>query len=146
MARDADCIFCKIAAGALPAAKVLHNDHAVALLDIAPAAPGHLLVLPPDHYATLDTMPGDRLAALAAELPRLVRAVLRATGAPALHVIQNNGRAAGQTVDHVHFHLVPRTAGDRFHIDWNRGPSAAAALAELRDRIAAELELPTGVS
>lgn len=139
MSSDATCIFCKIAAGQIPAAKVLDSDRVIAFLDIAPVAPGHLLVVPREHYATLETVPADLLAAVARELPRLSRVLLETTGASGLNVILNNGRAAGQVVDHLHFHLVPRTGGDRFHIEWSRGKSDPAALADMRDRIARAL-------
>lgn len=136
MPRDPSCIFCKIAGGQIPAAKVLETDAVVAFLDIAPVAPGHVLVVPKEHYARLADTPPDVVAALAAELPRLTRAVLAATGAPALNVLQNNGREAGQVVDHVHFHLIPRRPGDDFRYTWPRTQYAEGSVEQMRASIA----------
>ena len=139
MPRDPNCIFCKIAAGQIPAAKVLDTDAVVAFLDIAPVAPGHLLVVSKEHYARLAETPPHVVAALAAELPRLTRAVLAATAAPALNVLQNNGREAGQVVDHIHFHLIPRRPGDEFRYHWPRNPYGEGAIEQMRASIAKAL-------
>ena len=137
MATDPNCIFCKIVAGQIPSAKVLETDSAVAFLDINPVAPGHLLLVPKEHSKTLaDTSP-QVLAALAAELPRLARSVLAVTGAPGLNLLQNNGREAGQVVNHVHFHLIPRKPGDPFRVHWPAGKYDGNSLEEMRSRIAA---------
>ena len=139
MPRDPNCIFCKIADGQIPAAKVFETDAVVAFLDIAPVAPGHVLVVPKDHHARLADTPPEVAAALAAELPRLTRAVLAATGAPALNVLQNNGREAGQVVDHVHFHLIPRRPGDEFRYSWPRTQYAEHGVEQMRANIAKSL-------
>jgi histidine triad (HIT) family protein len=139
MPHDPNCIFCKIVAGQIPAAKVLETDSAIAFLDIAPVAPGHTLLAPKEHFATLAETPPALAAALGSELPRLVRAVLAGTGAAALNVVQNNGRDAGQLVPHVHFHLVPRTPGDAFNVHWPHGKYEGTAQEDMRSRIAAAL-------
>ena len=135
MPQDPNCIFCKIAAGQIPAAKVLETGAVVAFLDIAPVAPGHLLVVSKEHYARLSETPPDVAAALAAELPRLTRAVLASTGATALNVLQNDGREAGQVVEHIHFHLIPRRAGDEFRYHWPRNPYAEGGMEQMRASI-----------
>src|SRR5437867_557134 len=109
MTRDPHCIFCKIIAGEIPATKVLETPVAVGFLDISPVAPGHTLLITKDHFPTLADTPPEVVGGLAAELPRLARAVLAATGGSGINLVQNNGRAAGQVVDHVHFHLIPRS-------------------------------------
>jgi histidine triad (HIT) family protein len=139
MPSDPSCIFCKIVAGQIPSAKVLETDAVLAFLDIAPIAPGHTLAVPKEHFATLADTSAGAAAALAAELPGLVRAVLAATGAPAINVVQNNGREAGQVVGHVHFHLIPRSAGDGIRIPWPQGRYEGDAMEKMRSRIAAAL-------
>ena len=139
MPHDPNCIFCKIVAGQIPAAKVLETPLALSFLDIGPVAPGHTLLVPKEHFPTLPDTPPDVASALAAELPRLARAVLAATGAPALNVVLNNGREAGQVVDHVHFHLVPRSPGDTFRVHWPRGKYQTDAMEQMRIRIASGL-------
>lgn len=106
------CIFCKIAAGDIPAEKVVENEHAFAFLDINPLARGHVLVVPRTHRERV----ADMLPAEAHAVMELTQSVLRrqqkALGTPGATVAVNDGRAAGQEVPHVHVHLVPRNEGD----------------------------------
>ena len=120
-ARTPHCIFCKIVRGEIPSARVLETAHAVAFLDINPVNPGHTLARthgsprPPGRAPGRDRRPR-RLAS-----PRLCRAVKAATGAEGLNVIINNGRAAGQTIDHCHWHIIPRFANDAVNWPWPQG-------------------------
>jgi diadenosine tetraphosphate (Ap4A) HIT family hydrolase len=108
-----DCVFAKIVRGEIPSVKLLETPHALAVLDAFPITKGHALLLPKAlGYVTLADMPPAAAAAVLQELPRLVRAVMDATGADGVNVVQNNGVAAGQEVMHVHFHLIPRFARD----------------------------------
>lgn len=111
-AYDANCLFCKIIRDEVPAYKVYEDEHALAFLDLFPATAGRTLIIPKSHHATVDAMPAEEFGAMARCLPRIARAVKTATGAAAYNLVQNNGRASGQLVEHVHFHLVPRAAGD----------------------------------
>jgi histidine triad (HIT) family protein len=140
MSGPPDCIFCKIVRGEIPAAKVLETDAVVAFLDIQPAAPGHLLVVPKEHHANLADTPDEVASELGAILPRLVRAVRKAVGAPALNVVANTGREAGQSVDHVHFHLIPRRAGDAVQIRLSQRTYPGGELDLVRQRIVSALE------
>lgn len=134
MTREADCIFCKVVAVEIPAAVVYEDDALLAFLDINPLAEGHLLVAPRDHYPRLYDLPAELCARLSAVLPRFGRALLEVTGAAGFNVLQNNGEAAGQTVDHVHFHLIPRRAGDNLGYRWNAGPYPDGRASELVGR------------
>src|SRR5262245_1228378 len=102
-----DCLFCRIATGEIPSQKVFESDTALAFLDVSPLAEGHTLVIPKRHVARMDEMPDDDIAQLARLLPRLSRAVIAATGAPGLNILQNNGQESGQAIFHVHIHLIP---------------------------------------
>lgn len=135
MTRDADCVFCKIAAGELPATTVLEDEAAVALMDIRPLAEGHVLLVPRGHFVTLDEMPADAASAMLRHLPALVKAVQAATGCEGVNVLQNNGRVAHQEVLHVHFHVIPRTSGDAWHFNWPAGDCSSERLAELAEKI-----------
>lgn len=139
MSRDPNCIFCKIVAGEIPSTKVLETNSAIAFLDIAPVAPGHTLLVPKDHFATMLDAPPDLIAAVAAELPRLARAVKAATHAAGLNILQNNGREAGQVVGHVHFHLIPRSAADGFRFNWPHGNYEGDAAERMRASIVTNL-------
>lgn len=131
MARDPDCIFCKIAAGEIPAAKVLADDAAVAFMDVGPLAEGHLLLIPADHYVTVDEIPTAAAGAILKHLPALAKAVKAATGCEGVNILQNNGRVAHQVVMHVHFHIIPRNRGDAFHFNWPAGTYPQGRLEEL---------------
>ena len=130
---DAGCVFCKIVAGQIPCHRVYEDERVLAFLDVSPLAEGHTLIIPKGHYATLDKMSDADAAACAAVLPRLGRAVTAATGAAGWNVLQNNGRVAQQSVDHVHFHIIPRREGDGLGYRWPAGklsPEAAKGMVE----------------
>jgi len=107
-----DCIFCKIAAGQIPSTKVYEDDNVLAFMDIGPISEGHTLVIPKRHYGKLDQCDPDTLTKISACLGRIAGAVKEAMNAEGYNVLCNNGRAAGQLVDHVHFHVIPRNSGD----------------------------------
>lgn len=128
-----DTLFTKIIKGEIPCHKVYEDDKVLAFLDIGPLSKGHTLVIPKEAVATLDELSDESAAALGRVLPRLCRAVLKATGATAYNVIQNNGMAAHQAVFHVHFHIIPKTGSTGLGITWPAGrlePEEGKALAE----------------
>ncbi|MCP4593815.1 MAG: HIT family protein [bacterium] len=134
-----DCIFCKIVSGSIPSHRVLETDSCLAFLDAAPLAPGHCLLIPKQHYTTLEELPEDVAAAVLGQLPALGRAVRAVTGAAGYNVLQNTGRVAGQEVMHVHVHVIPRVAGDGLGYRWHTKSLEDAAAEALRNRIAAAL-------
>jgi histidine triad (HIT) family protein len=134
-----DCIFCKIVTGAIPAAKVLETPEAIAFLDINPVNRGHTLVVPKAHYPHLSDIPDAIAAATGALLPRLCRAIRAATGADGLNVIVNNGEAAGQTIDHCHWHIIPRFRDDAVNWPWPHSPYIGDELGQMKLRIEREL-------
>ncbi len=138
--KDPDCVFCKIVSGQIPCARLLEDDAALAFLDIGPLAEGHALLIPKDHYETLEQMPAEVAAAVLRHLPALGGAVRSAVGAEGYNVLQNNGRVAHQVIPHVHFHVIPRNAGDEFHFNWPAGTypeGRIEVLAEaIRERLA----------
>jgi len=106
------CIFCRIAAGEIPA-QVVHQDaQTLAFLDIRPLAPGHVLVIPRTHASLVEDLPEAVAQALFETMRRVSEAARHATGAPATTIAVNNGPAAGQEVPHAHVHVVPRREGD----------------------------------
>ncbi len=111
MSQD-DCIFCQIVDGDIPSRKVFEDDTAMAFLDANPLAPGHTLVIPKDHYETLEETPEETAAHVFGVLHRLNTAVEHAVDADGTNVAFNNGEAAGQEVPHVHGHIIPRFEGD----------------------------------
>ena len=129
----AETIFSRIIRGEEPCHRIYEDERVLAFLDIFPLSRGHTLVIPKEPAVTLDELSDDSSAAIGRVLPRLCRAVLRATGARDYNVLQNNGAPAHQAIDHVHFHIIPKYAdGAGLGIGWrSRGldPSKAAELA-----------------
>ncbi|MBQ7456233.1 MAG: HIT family protein [Desulfovibrio sp.] len=103
-----DCVFCDILAGKIPSAKLLETESLYAFLDIAPANKGHALIIPRTHCQDIlgvDPKIGEDLLST---MQRIARAIVNVTGAKGFNIIQNNGRVAGQEVDHLHWHIIPR--------------------------------------
>ena len=139
MHANPECVFCKIVAGQIPAARVYEDDACLAFMDIAPLQLGHTLLIPKRHYERLSDMPAEDMARLGQAMPRLARAVLAATNAEGLNLYQTNGEAAGQVVPHVHFHFIPRTAGDGLGFRWLRRDYAPGEMEKYQHAIAAAL-------
>ncbi len=115
-----NCIFCRIVAGELPCWRIYEDDVVLAFLDIAPVSDGHTLVVAKRHFERLHDCPADVLAGIASRLGRIADAVVSAMGSDGYNVLCNNGRAAGQLVDHVHFHIIPRNGGDGVLGRWTK--------------------------
>jgi histidine triad (HIT) family protein len=113
-----DCIFCKIIASQIPCIKIYEDKNILAFLDIGPVSDGHTLVVPKEHCTKVDNSKPEVLLAVAAVLPKITAAVAAATGADGYNVLCNNGRAAGQLVEHLHFHIIPRKTGDGVFKHW----------------------------
>jgi histidine triad (HIT) family protein len=136
----AETIFAKILRGDIPCHKVYEDEKVLAFLDVFPLSAGHVLVIPKEEAATLDQLSDESAAALGRVLPRLSRAVLKATGATAYNVLQNNGAAAHQAVFHVHFHIIPRFEDAGLGIAWPAGKLDGSAGQALAQSIVAALE------
>ncbi len=129
----AGSIFARIVAGEIPCQKVFENEHVLAFLDINPLAEGHTLLLPKRTVARLEDLTPEEAAELGRCLVIVARKVLAATGAAGYNVLENNGEIASQEVPHVHFHIIPRRAGDGLGFRWKpqkRGREELEALAE----------------
>ena len=103
-----DCIFCAIAEGEIPSFKIYEDELVLAYLDINPFAKGHTLVIPKVHSSGLLDTPDETLAAIIARVKKVAAHLKTALPCDGFNILQNNGEAAGQTVMHVHFHIVPR--------------------------------------
>ncbi len=113
-----DCIFCKIGKGQIPCRKIYEDEVLLAFLDTGPVSDGHTLVIPKAHFEKLHDCPDEVLAELSSCVARIAEAVVSAMGAEACNVLCNNGPAAGQLVEHVHFHIIPRNSGDGVFDRW----------------------------
>jgi histidine triad (HIT) family protein len=111
-----DCIFCRIVAGDLPAARVLETAGVLAFLDIAPVHYGHTLIIPKQHYPTLLELPDDIWQEMGQASRRVAQALSTILFAQGFNICMNNFEAAGQVVFHAHLHVVPRYFSDGLHL------------------------------
>ncbi len=138
-AYDPQNIFGKILRGEIPCHRVFEDDVVLAMMDLFPQSRGHTLVLPKAASRNILDADAAELARASACLPRLARAVKTATNADGLRVMQFNEAPAGQTVFHLHFHLIPIYAGTELGRH-GQGQADAAELAALAKTIAAALD------
>ncbi|MGO9488355.1 MAG: HIT family protein [Solirubrobacteraceae bacterium] len=135
---DPDCIFCKIAAGELPATIVDQDERTIAFMDIAPATRGHALVIPRAHSRDLLEVDEEDLRATVLAARRLAARAKERLGADGVNLLNSCGQAAWQTVFHFHVHVVPRYDGDPLRLPWVPSPGdpeqIAAAAEELAER------------
>jgi histidine triad (HIT) family protein len=107
-----DCLFCKIAAKKIPAEIIYEDEHSVAFLDINPRSPGHTMVISKYHSRDLLDLPEQELSPLFSAVKRVTGQIAK-TLAPAGFIIGiNHGAVSGQTIEHLHIHIVPRFKGD----------------------------------
>lgn len=136
---DDNCIFCKIASGAIPSATVYEDDDFRAILDIAPAHKGHTILLPKYHAANLFEIPDDIAAKALPVVKKVAKAIKEETGCDGVNILQNNGAAAGQSVFHLHIHMIPRFENDGILPVWNSGSYEDGEAAKLAEKISARI-------
>lgn len=136
---DENCIFCKIANGAIPSATIYEDEDFRVILDLGPASRGHALILPKEHFKDIcevDEKTAARILPLAARVGAAMKSSLGASG---FNVVQNNGSSAGQTVFHLHVHVIPRYDGGPAMVTWEPGESQQEELQQTADLLRREL-------
>ncbi len=139
MAYDRNNVFARILRGEIPAHKVCEDEFTLAFMDVMPQADGHALVIPKADAENIFDLAPDVLAATILTTQRVARAVRKAFDAPGVMIAQLNGPAAGQSVFHIHFHVLPRHAGLELRLH-AREMADPAVLAEHAARVRAALE------
>lgn len=134
-----NCVFCRIMAKQIPATVVYEDEHTLAFMDIGQVNPGHVLVAVKEHVENLYALDDAQAAAVFRAAARVARAIRGAFEPQGLSVYQANGAAAGQTVFHLHVHLVPRHEGDGMALTWPVQNPPRERLAEYAQRIRAKL-------
>ena len=119
--KEENCIFCKIADGEIPSKTIYEDEEFRVILDISPATKGHALIIPKEHYADLYQIPEETAAHAMKLAKKLASHMTKRLGCDGFNLVQNNGEAAGQTVFHVHMHLIPRDHddGNQDKLCWN---------------------------
>ncbi len=139
MAYDSDNIFARILRGEIPAVKVFEDTRTLAFMDAMPQADGHTLVVPKEDAENLFDLSPAGAAAMMATTQKVAKAVKGALNVPGIMIAQLNGSPAGQSVFHVHFHIIPRSTGADFRLH-ARQMEEPAKLKAFAEKIKAALE------
>lgn len=107
-----DCIFCKLVKGEIPCSKIFEDENFLSFLDINPLVKGHTLVIPKKHFEKYHDIDLELLSKYAQTIKKIVKAVMKGTRSEGYTLGMANSPAAGQTVPHAHFHIIPRFKGD----------------------------------
>lgn len=130
-----NCIFCKIANGEIPAATIHEDENFRVILDLGPASKGHALILPKAHAANIYELPDEMAEKAILLAKKMAGKMTKALDADGLNIVQNNGKAAGQTVFHFHMHLIPRYDGDQVDLGWTPGTLTDADKEEILNKL-----------
>ena len=128
-----DCLFCKIIAGEIPSTHIYEDAFVCAFLDIHPVQPGHTLIVPKVHAETLLEASHESLLGTMQAVQKIGGAIMSGLEVKGFNVFQNNGQVAGQSVFHLHFHIVPRYPDDGLAMSPHgayASPSEVEAVAE----------------
>lgn len=130
-----DCIFCKIANGEIPSRTLYEDERFRVILDLGPAARGHALVLPKEHFADLFELPEEWCRDAFGLAKDMAAGMKEKLGCDGFNLVQNNGETAGQTVFHFHIHMIPRYRDDGQSIGWKPLSPSQEELEEVRQQI-----------
>lgn len=130
--RDENCIFCKIANGDIPSKILYEDDEFKVILDLGPATKGHALILPKNHYANLYELPDETASKVMILAKKMATDMTEKLKCDGFNLVQNNGKAAGQTVFHFHLHLIPRYEDDGQTLGWKPMEPAQEELEDIR--------------
>lgn len=133
--KNENCIFCKIANGEIPSKTLYEDEEFRVILDLGPAAKGHALILPKNHYANLYELPEDAAANAMVLAKKMAAKITDRLHCDGFNLVQNNGEVAGQTVFHFHMHLIPRYKDDGQIIGWKPGEPSAEELEKIKNEI-----------
>jgi histidine triad (HIT) family protein len=136
---DPNCIFCKIVAGQIPCFKLLEEADTIAFMDINPVNPGHALAVAKGHWPTVDVIPPEVLAAVARSAQRVAKAAMKELKPVGVNLLQANGADAGQSVPHLHIHIMPRRPDDDVMLNWEPKPGDMAEIEAMCRRLKAAL-------
>jgi histidine triad (HIT) family protein len=136
---DSACIFCKIVAGQIPCFKLLEDDDTIAFMDINPVNPGHAPSVAKGHWPTVDVIPPDVLGAVARTAQKVAKAVISELQPNGVNLLQANGPGAGQSVPHLHIHIMPRRPNDGVALNWDYKPGDRAEIEAIYKKLKAAL-------
>ena len=130
-----DCIFCKLANGEIPTNALYEDDIVKVIFDANPAAKGHVLILPKEHFDNIYELDDDTAAHVFKVATKISKAYKKALDFDGLNIVQNNGEVAGQTVFHFHMHIIPRIKGDTVNVGWVPGTADKETIASIVEKV-----------
>ena len=133
--KDDNCIFCKLANGDIPTATLYEDEDFRVILDASPAAKGHALIIPKEHYANLYELDDELASKVLVLAKKMLTKLTDILGCDGYNLVQNNGEAAGQTVFHFHMHLIPRHKDDGVVLGWKMGELTEEDKADILSKI-----------
>ena len=139
------CIFCQIISGKVQSRKVYEDDKAIAILDINPANPGHLILLPKEHYAIMPHIPDDILRHMSMVAKHLSQALLKALSVKGTTIFIANGVAAGQKAQHFLMHIIPRTENDKLPLNLPEKKASSSELAKVKSSLMPQIAKAFGL-
>jgi histidine triad (HIT) family protein len=134
-----NCIFCRIIVGEIPSATVYENENYKAIMDIEPAAKGHVILLVKKHYANLFELGDEAAPEMISTVRKVAKAIQEEFGCDGINLLQNNGEAAGQSVFHFHIHVIPRYKDDHMNIPWTHCKYEEGEAESIAARLAARI-------
>ncbi len=134
-----DCLFCKMVGGQIPVTKIYEDEVVLAFLDIGPVSDGHTLLIPKQHFEKLHDCPDELVGQLCSRLGRIAKAVAGAMNSDGYNLLCNTGRAAGQLIEHLHFHIIPRNSDDGLFNRWPAYKYEEGKIEEIAARICKNL-------
>jgi Diadenosine tetraphosphate (Ap4A) hydrolase and other HIT family hydrolases len=137
---EENCIFCKIAAGSIPSRTLYEDERFRVILDINPASKGHAIILPKNHAANLYELSDEDASKIFVVAKKVATAMQKVLHCEGMNILQNNGELAGQTVFHLHVHLIPRYKDDTVTIKWIPGEEDAVKLDMIATEVKEELQ------
>ncbi len=131
-----NCVFCSIIGHEIPSATIYEDKIVKAILDIGPSAKGHTVLIPKEHSADIYELPDETAAHLLVVAKKIAKVLKQELCCDGINILQNNGKAAGQTVNHFHVHIIPRYENDTVKISWEPLSYGEGELQSLAERIA----------
>ena len=133
---NTDCIFCKIANGEIPSRTLYEDEDFRVIFDISPASKGHAIILPKKHAANIFEISEEDASKIYVVAKKVATALSDELQCDGINILQNNGETAGQSVFHLHMHIIPRYKDDTVNIKWKPGVPDE----ELLDRLSGKLK------
>ncbi|SHL10024.1 histidine triad (HIT) family protein [Anaerocolumna jejuensis DSM 15929] len=135
-----NCVFCSIIGHEIPSATIYEDEKVIAILDIAPSAKGHTVLIPKKHSKDIFELPEEDAAHIFTVAKKIAGVLKEELQCDGINILQNNGKAAGQTVFHLHVHIIPRYDNDTIKLTWTPGEYKEGEMQGLAETLARKVK------